>query len=98
MAIELAITDHRPLLEELKAATRARIGNAGESTIEVSSEPYEAWGMTIRYIVKNRSHLPQGRRRHEAWKGCWYIGWRRIGENQLMGILRDCENDKPMPS
>jgi hypothetical protein len=100
MAIELATIDHRGALLEMKAATRARIGNAGESTLEVASGLYEGCGLQIRYLVKNRAAFAQGPRRHGAWKGRWYVGWKPVGENQLFGILRNLENgtDRLLPT
>lgn len=88
MAIELAVTDHRTELQRLKLATRVRVGAPGESDAEIVSPMYEAFNLRIRYVMKNRA--PGSR--HPRWKGFFYVGWRPVGQNQIMGWLEGLEN------
>lgn len=87
MTIELAITDHRPELEKLKAATRARTETIEGLNSLIESPVYEAHGLVIHYTMewKVRGGRP-------GWKGRWFIGWRPVGENQLFGYLRGLES------
>lgn len=86
MAIEVAITDHRPLLLELKAATKARTQGPEGLGNRIESDPYMVGSIAVRYALTWTC-----RGRHVGWEGRWMLGDRKVGENHLFHELRKLE-------